>query len=154
MAAYLTAKFSLPSSSIPIGCLVAFERLGVGQRFAKPTFRPGESYNWQTDSTAFVQEPLPAWSNSCFPREFLSQHTLPVLVSPGAKRSHRLTQLPSKWRDGILDAIDEPQIEAFKIWALRCGGRKRSGKRTPVTETTVNRYLATRARPCGTPIAN
>ena len=87
---------------VEIKCLAAFERLGVGQRFAKPTFRPGESYNWQTDSTAFVQKPLPAWSNSCFPREFLSQHTLPVLVSPGAKRSHRLTQLPSKWRDGIL----------------------------------------------------
>jgi integrase len=41
------------------------------------------------------------------------------------------------------DAIDEPQIEAFKIWALKCCGRTRSGKRTPATKTTVNRYLAT-----------
>ncbi len=48
------------------------------------------------------------------------------------------------WADCRLDAIDEPQIEAFKIWALkRGGGRIRNGKRTPVTKTTVNRYLAT-----------
>ncbi len=45
--------------------------------------------------------------------------------------------------DCRLDAIDERQIEAFKIWALKRGGRTRSGKRTPVTKTTVNRYLAT-----------
>jgi integrase len=47
------------------------------------------------------------------------------------------------WADCRLDAIDEPQIEAFKIWALKRGGRIRNGKRTPVTKTTVNRYLAT-----------
>jgi hypothetical protein len=32
-------------------------------------------------------------------REPLSQHTLPILGSPGAKRSHRFTQLLSKARD-------------------------------------------------------
>jgi hypothetical protein len=42
-----------------------------------------------------------------------------------------------------LNEIDEPKIEGFKIWALKLGGRTRSGKRTPVTKTTVNRYLAT-----------
>jgi hypothetical protein len=47
------------------------------------------------------------------------------------------------WADCRLDEIDEPKIEAFKIWALKLGGRTRSGKRTPVTKTTVNRYLAT-----------
>ena len=47
------------------------------------------------------------------------------------------------WADCRLDQIDEPKIEAFKIWALKLGGRRRSGKRTPVTKTTVNRYLAT-----------
>ena len=47
------------------------------------------------------------------------------------------------WADCRLDQIDEPKIEAFKIWALKLGGRTRSGKRTPVTKTTVNRYLAT-----------
>jgi integrase len=47
------------------------------------------------------------------------------------------------WADDRLDEIDEPKIEAFRIWALKLGGRTRSGKRTPVTKTTVNRYLAT-----------
>lgn len=47
------------------------------------------------------------------------------------------------WADCRLDEIDEPKIEAFKIWALKRAGRKRDGKRTPVTKTTVNRYLAT-----------
>ena len=47
------------------------------------------------------------------------------------------------WADLSLDEIDEPKIEAFKAWALRHAGRRRSGKRTPVTKTTVNRYLAT-----------
>jgi hypothetical protein len=47
------------------------------------------------------------------------------------------------WADSRLDEIDEPKIEAFKIWALKRSGRKRDGRRTPVTKTTVNRYLAT-----------
>jgi Phage integrase SAM-like domain len=47
------------------------------------------------------------------------------------------------WADCRLDEIDEPKIEGFKIWALKLGGRTRSGKRTLVTKTTVNRYLAT-----------
>ena len=47
------------------------------------------------------------------------------------------------WADLRLDQIDEPKIEAFKTWALKHAGRRRSGKRTPVTKTTVNRYLAT-----------
>ena len=47
------------------------------------------------------------------------------------------------WADCRLDEVDEPKIEAFKIWALKRAGRKRDGKRTPVTKTTVNRYLAT-----------
>ena len=47
------------------------------------------------------------------------------------------------WADLCLDEIDEPKIEAFKAWALRHAGRRRSGKRTPVSKTTVNRYLAT-----------
>jgi len=47
------------------------------------------------------------------------------------------------WADCPLNEIDEPKIEAFKMWALKLGGRMRSGKRTPVTKTTVNRYLAT-----------
>lgn len=47
------------------------------------------------------------------------------------------------WADLRLDEIDEPHIEAFKIWALNLAGRRRNGKRTPVTKTTVNRYLAT-----------
>ena len=47
------------------------------------------------------------------------------------------------WADLKLDQIDEPRIEAFKAWALKHAGRRRSGKRTPVTKTTVNRYLAT-----------
>ncbi len=46
------------------------------------------------------------------------------------------------WADLKLDQIDEPRIEAFKAWALKHAGRRRSGKRTPVTKTTVNRYLA------------
>jgi hypothetical protein len=37
----------------------------------------------------------------------------------------------------------EPEIEAFKAWALKHAGRRRNGKRTPVSKTTVNRYLAT-----------
>ncbi|HYU46918.1 MAG TPA: site-specific integrase, partial [Terriglobales bacterium] len=32
---------------------------------------------------------------------------------------------------------------AFKLWALKHAGRRRSGKRTPVSKTTVNRYMAT-----------
>jgi integrase len=47
------------------------------------------------------------------------------------------------WADLPLDQIDEPKIEDFKIWALKNAGRRRNGKRTPVTKTTVNRYLAT-----------
>jgi integrase len=47
------------------------------------------------------------------------------------------------WADLRLDQIDEPGIEAFKSWALKHAGRRRGGKRTPVSKTTVNRYLAT-----------
>ena len=47
------------------------------------------------------------------------------------------------WADLRLDRIDEPQIEAFKLWALKHAGRRRDGKRTAVTKTTVNRYIAT-----------
>ena len=47
------------------------------------------------------------------------------------------------WANCRLDAIDKPQIEALKIWALKRGGGRSNGKRTPVTKTTVNRYLAT-----------
>jgi integrase len=47
------------------------------------------------------------------------------------------------WADMPLDRIDEPKIEAFKMWALKHGGRRRNGSGSPVTKTTVNRYLAT-----------
>ena len=47
------------------------------------------------------------------------------------------------WADLRLDEIDEPHIEHFKTWALKLGGRRNNGKPTPVTKTTVNRYLAT-----------
>ena len=47
------------------------------------------------------------------------------------------------WADLPLDRIDEPKIEAFKMWALKHGGRRRNGNGSPVTKTTVNRYLAT-----------
>ncbi len=47
------------------------------------------------------------------------------------------------WADLPLDEIDEPKIEAFKVWALKHGGRRRNGSGSPVTKTTVNRYLAT-----------
>jgi len=47
------------------------------------------------------------------------------------------------WAELRLDEIDESHIEAFKIWALKVAGRRRNGKKTPVTKTTVNRYLAT-----------
>jgi hypothetical protein len=42
-----------------------------------------------------------------------------------------------------LAEIEEPEIEAFKTWARKHAGRRRNGKRTPVSKTTVNRYLAT-----------
>lgn len=47
------------------------------------------------------------------------------------------------WSNLKLNEINEPQIEAFKTWALKHGGRRRNGNATPVTKTTVNRYLAT-----------
>jgi len=47
------------------------------------------------------------------------------------------------WADLRLDEIDEAHIERFKTWALKLGGRRNNGKPTPVTKTTVNRYLAT-----------
>jgi Phage integrase SAM-like domain len=47
------------------------------------------------------------------------------------------------WADLRLDEIDESHIEAFKVWALKLAGRRGNGNRTPVTKTTVNRYLAT-----------
>lgn len=47
------------------------------------------------------------------------------------------------WADLRLDQIDESHIEMFKTWALKLGGRRNNGKPTPVTKTTVNRYLAT-----------
>src|SRR5438094_3431009 len=47
------------------------------------------------------------------------------------------------WSQLTLAEIEEPQIEAFKTWALKHAGRRRNGKRTPVSKTTVNRYLAT-----------
>ena len=47
------------------------------------------------------------------------------------------------WADCPLDQIDEPQIEAFKLWALKHAGRKHNGRGTKVGKTTVNRYLAT-----------
>ena len=47
------------------------------------------------------------------------------------------------WSRLTLAEIEEPQIEAFKTWALKHAGRRRNGKRTPVSKTTVNRYLAT-----------
>jgi integrase len=59
------------------------------------------------------------------------------------KESYRKLLDYGPWADCRLDEIDEPKIEAFKIRALKRGGRKRDGKRTPVTKTTVNRYLAT-----------
>jgi integrase len=34
-------------------------------------------------------------------------------------------------------------LKLFEAWALKHGGRRRNGKATPVTKTTVNRYLAT-----------
>ena len=46
------------------------------------------------------------------------------------------------WADLRLDEIDESHIERFKTWALKLGGRRNNGKPTPVTKTTVNRYLA------------
>lgn len=59
------------------------------------------------------------------------------------------------WANCRLDEIDEPKIEGFKIWALKLGGRTRSGKRTPVTKTTVNRYLWQRcAKRFGIPTAS
>src|SRR5438445_770364 len=42
-----------------------------------------------------------------------------------------------------LAEIEEPEVEAFKTWALKHAGRRLNGKRTPVSKTTVNRYLAT-----------
>src|SRR6266481_183367 len=47
------------------------------------------------------------------------------------------------WSHLTLAEIEEPEIEAFKAWALKRAGRRRNGKRTPVSKTTVNRYLAT-----------
>jgi hypothetical protein len=47
------------------------------------------------------------------------------------------------WADLPLDEIDKPKIEAFKVWALKHGGRRRNASGSPVTKTTVNRYLAT-----------
>src|SRR5258708_35781300 len=47
------------------------------------------------------------------------------------------------WSHLTLAEIEEPEIEAFKAWALKQAGRRRNGKRTPVSKTTVNRYLAT-----------
>ena len=47
------------------------------------------------------------------------------------------------WADLRLEEIDESHIERFKTWALKLGGRRNNGKPTPVTKTTVNRYLAT-----------
>ena len=47
------------------------------------------------------------------------------------------------WAHQRLDQIDEPKIEAFKAWALKHAGRTRNAKRTPVSKTTVNRYIAT-----------
>ncbi len=47
------------------------------------------------------------------------------------------------WSHLTLAEIEEPEIEAFKTWALKHAGRLRNGKRTPVSKTTVNRYLAT-----------
>jgi integrase len=47
------------------------------------------------------------------------------------------------WRDLALHEIDESHIEGFKSWALKHAGRRRNGRSTPVTKTTVNRYLAT-----------
>ncbi len=47
------------------------------------------------------------------------------------------------WSHLTLAEIEEPEIEAFKTWALKQAGRRRNGKRTPVSKTTVNRYLAT-----------
>ena len=47
------------------------------------------------------------------------------------------------WSHLTLAEIEEPEIEAFKTWALKHAGRRRNGKRTPVSKTTVNRYLAT-----------
>ena len=47
------------------------------------------------------------------------------------------------WAGLRLDEIDESHIERFKTWALKLGGRRNNGMPTPVTKTTVNRYLAT-----------
>jgi integrase len=47
------------------------------------------------------------------------------------------------WADLPIDQIDEPKIEGFKAWALKHAGRARNGTPTPVSKTTVNRYLAT-----------
>jgi len=47
------------------------------------------------------------------------------------------------WAELRLNEIDESHIECFKTWALKLGGRRNNGKPTPVTKTTVNRYLAT-----------
>ena len=47
------------------------------------------------------------------------------------------------WSHLTLADIEEPEIETFKTWALKHAGRRRNGKRTPVSKTTVNRYLAT-----------
>ncbi len=47
------------------------------------------------------------------------------------------------WSHLTLAEIEEPEIEAFKTWALKHAGRRRNGKRTPISKTTVNHYLAT-----------
>lgn len=47
------------------------------------------------------------------------------------------------WSDLPMNEIDESHIESFKSWALKHAGRRMNGKQTPVTKTTVNRYLAT-----------
>jgi Phage integrase SAM-like domain len=47
------------------------------------------------------------------------------------------------WSNLSLNQIDEPKIEAFKVWALKHAGRRKTGRGSPVSKTTVNRYLAT-----------
>jgi integrase len=59
------------------------------------------------------------------------------------RESYRKLLSYELWADLGIDEIDESHIEAFKTWALKRAGRRNNGVATPVSKTTVNRYLAT-----------
>src|SRR5260370_3555155 len=108
---------------------------GLEEREERPEAVPGEKPRKRIPSLAEFQATFDEWVGTAKAEQ---KGTVKFY-----RESYQRLLDYGPWSHLTLAEIEEPQIEAFKTWALKHAGRRRNGKRTPVSKTTVNRYLAT-----------